>query len=636
MLTSQSIPTRTRPIKSLNTPLQEAKTPEIETVIQVKAAKDNEEIKEIESDGSAVSSLSTRASKVKENLNKIETIDAVLLKADGSCEQIKCNTSSKQINKILNGRPTIIGELEEIKVIILRSLTQSTTKLNQNILPPPYCNEKYYGNYLLFSVDSVGNPANLSLKQYNVYVDGKKDSIQKMVKNKCYNSAENKPIKVKYAYDSDSEIRLDAIIRSEFDKKIRMECESKNDFEVTDVEIEKNINKSIQEFVNNLVFENSANRMIDPDYDPEEDEDEDPDYEPNDDEEIDDDVVDDYVNEPEEEEWRIELNKVLKIIREKGKTDGRILAEKISNTYFDTNGIEPTLDELTEIFSKIKSKYIKSESEIEISDENETVNDILSLKMSKTARIKSKKGKSETYNVYFNKFDKVRKEKNLTAAIKSFKMRNNREPTKFEINRLKQFLFTENKTTSVQFRLEVVDSEDDEKKVEFDREKGSKTTTPSRLLVTPVKKKKNAAKFNVYFGDKSEANKTEKQAVTWFERFNNRKPSDIELNLIKQFVKSDADELKEYEFDIPISDDDSKDYINKKINYETDINSVVEKKTSTKYTLNFNNETERKNGSKKQAIKWFKRFNNREPTDNEKKSINHFIQNDVEDTIDID
>eukprot|EP01084_Bolivina_argentea_P289507 497164_1 len=68
------------------------------------------------------SPLSKRAARVKEELNRNEIVSAVVLKADGSSEEIKYKTSSKEVNQILGGRPTIIGELEEISVIIVRSL----------------------------------------------------------------------------------------------------------------------------------------------------------------------------------------------------------------------------------------------------------------------------------------------------------------------------------------------------------------------------------------------------------------------------------------------------------------------------------------------------------------------------------
>merc|ERR1719266_2851073 len=96
--------------KSLNTalPSEESKTPEIDSKSQKKASK----------------SLSSRASAVKKSLRSKQEVDAIILKPDGSAEQIKYNTSSKQANKLLNGRPTIIGELEGIQTVIARSLNQ--------------------------------------------------------------------------------------------------------------------------------------------------------------------------------------------------------------------------------------------------------------------------------------------------------------------------------------------------------------------------------------------------------------------------------------------------------------------------------------------------------------------------------
>eukprot|EP00487_Bulimina_marginata_P009347 TRINITY_DN3745_c0_g1_i1.p1 TRINITY_DN3745_c0_g1~~TRINITY_DN3745_c0_g1_i1.p1 ORF type:complete len:155 (-),score=22.72 TRINITY_DN3745_c0_g1_i1:618-1082(-) len=151
---------------------------------------------------------------------------------------------------------------------------------------------------------------------------------------------------------------------------------------------------------------------------------------------------------------------------------------------------------------------------------------ILICRMLTTQRIKSRTGVSEKYDVYFCKFDRKREEKNLLKAVKSFKMRNKREPTNLEVMRLKGFLATNFEQTSlVQFKLSVVsDSDDDDKeeqKEEVVSEKQQKIkTTPSKVLVTPVKKKKSAARYNVYFDDKNN-DKNEKSAIKWVERFNN-------------------------------------------------------------------------------------------------------------------
>merc|ERR1712207_32167 len=113
-----------------------------------------------------------------------------------------------------------------------------------------------------------------------------------------------------------------------------------------------------------------------------------------------------------------------------------------------------------------------------------------------TTSSNAKSGKYEAYDVYFSNFDKQTEQKNLLKAIDSFKMRNRRSPSNAEIEGIKAFLATNKDTNLVQFKLSVIsdsDSEQEEKAVAKKAEK---------LLVTPVKKKKSAARFNVYFAEK--------------------------------------------------------------------------------------------------------------------------------------
>ena len=145
--------------------------------------------------------------------NSSQANDAIILKTDGSAEQIKYNTASKEANKLLNGRPTIIGELEQIQTIIVQSLNQTNCgELNKHTLPVPFCN-KHNGNYLLYRVDSKGIAFNLSLKQYEHF---------------------------------------------------------KNP---TDSEIAGKVNQSLQKLVNDLVLRSTSSPMNGPEYDPNDDDD---------------------------------------------------------------------------------------------------------------------------------------------------------------------------------------------------------------------------------------------------------------------------------------------------------------------------------------------------------------------------
>merc|ERR1712154_187472 len=147
-----------------------------------------------------------------------------------------------------------------------------------------------------------------------------------------------------------------------------------------------------------------------------------------------------------------------------------------------------------------------------------------------TSASKAKKGKYEAYNVYFSNFDKETERKNLVKAIDSFKMRNRRSPSNEEVDAIKAFLSTNKDTNLVQFKLSVISDSDGNEEGKAETKKNEK------LLVTPVKKKKSAARFNVYFDEKSGDTET---ALKWFNRFQNRKPTKLEMRGIEQFIQTD-------------------------------------------------------------------------------------------------
>merc|ERR1711902_424352 len=142
--------------------------------------------------------------------------------------------------------------------------------------------------------------------------------------------------------------------------------------------------------------------------------------------------------------------------------------------------------------NNLRDNKIKYEDQVEDEQWNENN---FNLKMLKTKSAKTKSGNAESYDVYFAKYDKEQEKENLLKAIDS----------------LKQFITTSNKDTSlIQFKLSQVDDGDDSDNNEYDEEEKeeiletkSKQTTPSKVLVTPIKKKKSAARYNVYFNDEN-------------------------------------------------------------------------------------------------------------------------------------
>merc|ERR1712217_627599 len=374
----------------------------------------------------------------------------------------------------------------------------------------------------------------------------------------------------------------------------------------------------------------------------------DPDYEAE--EEAVSDIEDETSESFDDRDWRAQLEDALDGVRERGRSDGEYLAERISATFYELNGVEPSLSELKSIFdgieqdladeaaedaesdknydaqrlaeqlassmsdnpdatelvdysmrivgmdlvSRAKAAYYSingkqpskkalrrsveklalklAEEAIESSAANEKEeNDVYdphniddqvlakideieseqfdadhyNLKML-TSASKSKKGKYEAYAVYFSNFDKETERKNLCKAIDSFKMRNGRSPSNAEVEGIKAFLCTSKDTNLVQFKLSVISDDDEAANAKAEEKKNEK------LLVTPVKKKKSAARFNVYFDDKKddEISRDTQTALKWFSRFNNRKPTKLEMSGIESFIQTDKSELIECEFEV--------------------------------------------------------------------------------------
>merc|ERR1712154_206205 len=219
-------------------------------------------------------------------------------------------------------------------------------------------------------------------------------------------------------------------------------------------------------------------------------------------------------------------------------------------------------------------------------------------------------------------------------AIDSFKMRNRRSPSGEEVDDIRTWVATNKEVNMVKFKLSVISDSDEAE------EKGAEKKN-EKLLVTPVKKKKDAARFNVYFDD-SAINQNTETALKWFVRFNNRAPTKLEMSGIESFIQTDKSELIECSFDISsfdISeaddsfDDDSKEDGDRLVKMKA--SKSIKKKTSTKYELDFADKS-RANGDVKQAMKWFERFNGRSANKEEQARISSFVKADQEQTIDID
>jgi len=274
-------------------------------------------------------------------------------------------------------------------------------------------------------------------------------------------------------------------------------------------------------------------------------------------------------------------------------------------------------------------------------DDRQFDGDSFDLKMYKTESKASKNGKAEAYDVYFGDVaSKERADKCLKAAITSFEKRNKAAPNAYQIFGIEKFLATQKETKLIQFKLSQADKDADANGVDEDDEASESV----KVLITPVKEKKSSAVYNVYFDDKAAEN--ENAAIEWFERFNNRKPTAIELKRIQSFVKHDKSELIECEFDVskPSADKSFNDDCKSMEPAEVDAGKALKMRTyesikkskSTKYTLDFVDDETRTKGDSKQAQKWFEIFNNRKPNKEELEAISNFVKADMNQMIDID
>merc|ERR1719474_1546561 len=104
--------------------------------------------------------------------------------------------------------------------------------------------------------------------------------------------------------------------------------------------------------------------MVDPDYNPEED----VEFETPSDLEsaVDEDVA---IETADTRPWRDQLKDTLEHIEDLGRVHGESFAEMICDTYYELNGSEPSMKQLTGLYSQIRADFA-NEAEEELDDES--------------------------------------------------------------------------------------------------------------------------------------------------------------------------------------------------------------------------------------------------------------------------
>lgn len=310
----------------------------------------------------AFSGRSQRADDIKLFLDDKSTVTAISLLADGSSKEISYETSSTSTRKLLSGRPSIVGEIEDLNLIVVQSLRQSpTATLNKHTLPVPLCHNKSDGDYLLFRVNAQGKVVDVSLKEYEQYVEEHKALTASALKQY---SADSVRIKSNSPFASTSGHSMESA-RGALETKFYVESESVDDSKKDESEIQDVVKQELQKLVDEAVEAFTASPMEDPDYKPEDDADsEDEDIESVSAEESNEQQLD-------ERSWRAQLQDALEHVQGIGKLDGELFAEQIYATYYELNGSDPVLQDLKGLYSRIRADFA-DEAEEELDDGSES------------------------------------------------------------------------------------------------------------------------------------------------------------------------------------------------------------------------------------------------------------------------
>jgi len=326
--------------------------PQEEEEEEEQSATDNEE------EQSSYSGLSSRASEMKAYLREKSSVKALLLKQDGSTEAIDYDASSSSTRSLLGGRPSIIGEIEELQVVAVQSARQamgSGLAENKHTLPVPLCHNRGSGDYVLFRVDSEGVAVDVTLAEYTKYVEDHKTLTATAVKN---HSNENEPIRSSWNSASDWTAKMSMeSFRGALQSQLYSELNSES--VLSAAALSEAVEQRLQEMMDLMVSELSGSPMDDPDYRPSEE---------TMNESADLMVVGSAFDVLDERPWRMQLEGALEHIRSIGRADAEAFAERVISTIYELNGSEPSLCELSSLYGKIRTDFA-NEAEEESLDE---------------------------------------------------------------------------------------------------------------------------------------------------------------------------------------------------------------------------------------------------------------------------
>ena len=141
--------------------------------------RDDEKDLEVESEELANNQMKTNHHLESENeIQHIEgktEVQAILLKEDGTVEQISYDASSSNTRELLSELPVVIGAIKNLDLVAVPSLSKSTScSVHRYTVPVQLCIVgTVSGEYVLIRVDSAGKTGDVTLAEYMKYVEEK-------------------------------------------------------------------------------------------------------------------------------------------------------------------------------------------------------------------------------------------------------------------------------------------------------------------------------------------------------------------------------------------------------------------------------------------------------------------------------
>jgi len=320
----------------------------------------------------------------------------------------------------------------------------------------------------------------------------------------------------------------------------------------------------------------------------------------------------DYDSGVDEDEWEEALDHIRSI----AQMDGEELAEQLIDSLCGIEGELPSLEEVAEIWMEVQEALIEEEgaasdeeeeeeeaaydpenaadqqlADLDEAEDREHVIEHFEQFLLNTPMVSSKRGGALSFNVYFDEreLSQEAETSNLSKTVDSFRMMHSREPSRSELNRMKQFLSVPS---------ELVDQD----------QEGS-------FVALPAVTSSGGSAWSVQFDQNGGSLDGAKQA---FYSMHLQEPNTSELNQIRSFFSLE-----------PIESDSAENEQSISIPSST-TKAVIEKDGATGYTLTFDDDEHDGEGDEGQAVVWFQRFNQRQPSDAEREHIRQFMNEDEE------